>query len=117
MAGEADINREAPRAQFGPFHRLKSPTQSTELALEQRRSGELWGTVPFGSGWPQVQAYREELPDDQSGIEFYTRVPPDDGDPRKEVRWDGRRGDVRTDGHFAIIECVVVRIIDDGRAL
>ena len=103
---------DAPRpGRFGPFHRLESDTQTAEDAVLQTGSGEIHGGIPFGSGWPQVQAYRGSLPSGARGIEFYTDLPPDQASPRSEVRWSGagRRRDVATVEDVAIIPCVITR--------
>ena len=44
-------------------------------AVRQAASGEIWGRTPFGSAWPQAQAYRGSLPPGTRGIEFMTAVP------------------------------------------
>jgi hypothetical protein len=112
--------RAHPRAQYGPFHRLASPTQTRDDAERQVASGEVWGRQPRFSSWPQVQALRGLLPGDADGIEFYTDIRPDNSGPRREARWSGgnRRPDVRTEAGFAKISCVIteVRYGDEGPA-
>lgn len=96
---------------FGPFHRLESPTQTAEVAVLQESTGEIWGRSPKASEWPQVQAYRGPLPGQARGVEFFARVAPDRNDHPREARWSGggKRSDVRTDGEFAKIDCVVTK--------
>jgi hypothetical protein len=92
---------------YGPFHRLESPTQTADDASKQEASGEIWGRTPFGSSWPQVQAYAGPLPDGASGVEFMTDVRPDQ--VGESLRWsgDGRRAEVQTEGAYAKIRCIV----------
>ena len=109
MANEPRI---PPRpARFGPFHRVETATQTARDAENQERNGELWGRVPFGSGWPQAQALSGPLPSGVRGIEFFTDAAPDEGGHPLQPRWSGNglNVDVRTEGGFAKIDCVVVK--------
>jgi hypothetical protein len=79
---------------FGPFFRAGNiRTQPLRTAKLQARSGELWGTTPFGGMEPTVQAYCGHLPEDKEGIEFYTQVEPQSyrtspmTGVREEARW------------------------------
>jgi hypothetical protein len=72
----------------GPFHRLESPTQTSADAIEQVRSGEIWGRPARGSSIPCVKAYRNPLPSGQRGIQFTTPVAPQSGSGSPiEARW------------------------------
>lgn len=104
-----DPGDEARPARFGPFYRKESPTQTVAVAAEQHTNGQIWGRTAPGGLVPQVQAYVGHLPEGVRGIEFYTDIPPDPGGPPRRVSWTGghRRRDVRTDGDFAIIDCIV----------
>ncbi|KGF68694.1 hypothetical protein LL06_15070 [Hoeflea sp. BAL378] len=97
---------------YGPFHRVRSPTQSYEVALQQKDSGEIWGR-PHGIGgrFPKVKAYilplcagepAGTLCADEQGIEFSTRVRPTVKTPSGVVYWDNARGPI--DG---------IRVVDD----
>ena len=72
---------------YGPYHRVRSTTQTDELAYKIQESGELWGKAPRWSGTPQPQAYDGPLPDGEIGIEFTTDVAPRPGSAPKKVRW------------------------------
>jgi hypothetical protein len=61
---------------YGPFHRLRSTTQSIGVDREQIDTGMLWGTTPRGGKGPTAQAYFGPLPTGQSAIEFATSVKP-----------------------------------------
>ena len=76
---------------YGPYYRLKSSTQTNEVAKLQVQSQEIWGKARRGSDIPQVQAYVGELPPNELGIEFTTTTPPDDNLPPHHVRWTGPR--------------------------
>jgi hypothetical protein len=71
----------------GPFHRLESPTQTIEVAIEQVASGEVWGRTPRGGMVPVVQAYPLGMPDARRGIEFSTPINPYPNGSPFEVRW------------------------------
>jgi hypothetical protein len=62
-----------------PFHRLETPTQTPQIAVLQVTSNEIWGKAPRGSGFPVVQAYRNNIPAGQRGIEFTTPIAPQKG--------------------------------------
>ena len=78
----------------------------------QQAANEIWSGVPYQSSWPQVQAYKGELPPGSLGIEFFTEIPPDSGSHPVEVRWSGFpfRADVRTEDDVAKIKCEIVRV-------
>ena len=73
--------------EFGLFNRRESPTQTRDDALEQMRSGEVWGRTPRGGMCPQVQAYAGLLRDGSRGIQFSTNVAPHKNGSPYEVRW------------------------------
>lgn len=62
------------RMQHGPFSRRETPTQTPADAVEQCRSGEIWGSIPKWSQWPTVQAYGGRLKNGGRGIEFTTDI-------------------------------------------
>ena len=69
--------------------------------------------MPYHGDWPQVQAYRGPLGAGQQGVEFFTDIAPDIGDHPDSVSWSGPpwRADVRVEGEFAKITCVVVKVV------
>lgn len=71
------------------FHRVKSPTQTKEVALVQKQNLEIWGKVPRLNGlYPTVEAYIGPLPADVSaGIQFTTDIPCDPGSRPGFARW------------------------------
>ena len=96
---------------YGPFHRVKSPTQSDDVALLQQTSQEIWGKARRGSDIPQVQTYTGPLPSNENGIEFTTTVKPDDGSPPGQARWTGPRDGViiDNDDEFAKIKVTITK--------
>jgi len=58
-------------------------------------SGELWGHPPLSGGDPRVKAYRDALPEGESGFEFWAFAEPDNWGPR--VFW-------RTAGEFVAVD-------------
>lgn len=63
---------------FGPFHRVESPTQTSEVAAKQVSSSEIWGRASKPNGlFPCVKAYPGALSPERRGIEFTTPVQPD----------------------------------------
>lgn len=90
---------------YGPFHRIKSPTQNFEVVALQLQSGELFGKpIKNGGNFPMVKAYRKPLchpnaPDltcaNEEGIEFDTFVEPNKCTPGGTLYWSyssGKRG-------------------------
>ena len=71
---------------FGPFHRRESSTQSCEIAVIQRNTGEIWGGSARWGDIPAVRAYAVPLPKDLRGIEFTTWASPRGGSPI-HVKW------------------------------
>lgn len=109
MTKTGDITTTPIPLQHGPYHRLKSPTQSDSTALKQHRSSEIWGRPRRDSDIPQVQAYVGPLPPNAGGIEFTTPVRPDGGTPPGQVRWTGPREGVVVEDGFAKIRCIITR--------
>jgi hypothetical protein len=69
------------------FCRVESPTQTTDDAINQVKSGEIWGGIPRGGKWPTVQAYAGSL-NYRRGIEFVTTICPEqNGSSPLEARW------------------------------
>jgi|SRR5687768_13092108 len=93
----------------GVYHRVESPTQTASDALNQLKSGELWGFPARGSDIPKVKAYVGALPPDARGIEFTTAVDPDTSCPPGYAFWSGPRAGVIVDGNRAKIQVQVVR--------
>ncbi|MGH9125385.1 MAG: hypothetical protein ACRDZ8_11770 [Acidimicrobiales bacterium] len=97
-----------PSDDYGPFHRLESPTQTPEVAVLQQDSGEIWRRASrWGTGEPVVQAWNGPLPEGARGIEFYTDSAPT-GYPNigPLVQWYPGKG-VTVKGEFAKIACTV----------
>ena len=92
---------------YGPFHRLESPTQSRQDALQQVASQEIWGRARRQSDIPQVQAYLGPLPAGAKGIEFRTAASPDQG--TVHARWTGPREGVRVEDGFCKIACRITK--------
>jgi hypothetical protein len=97
--------------QWGPYHRLYSPTQPPALSRLQREGGELWGTVSVFGGPPRAKAYRGPLGEHEQGIEFFAQVPPDAGRGGTLVTWSPGRSGVRLEGNYAKIRIRVVRVV------
>lgn len=71
------------------YHRIESPTQTSQDAKLQEESLEIWGKPPQGSYQPKVQAYVGSLPVGKRGVEFTTDVEPDPGMPPGRANWSG----------------------------
>mmetsp|Transcript_9017 Transcript_9017/g.13175 ORF Transcript_9017/g.13175 Transcript_9017/m.13175 type:complete len:145 (-) Transcript_9017:18-452(-) len=99
----------APATLYGPFHRLKSPTQTMETAQQQLSSNEIWGKPRRSSDIPQVQCYQGELADDAEGIEFFTPTAPDAGVAPGQARWTGPREGVKVEDDFAKIHVRITK--------
>lgn len=98
---------------YRPYWRRASTTQDAAMARQMIESRELWGRTPRYSSWPQVQAFAGELPNGQSGTEFYCDVEPDVW-PAREARWSWGpdavpRPGVRLEGGLAKIAILVTR--------
>lgn len=82
-------------------------------------SGRVGGGRSYGYGFKRVHAYVGSLPDDDDGIEFWTRVPRDKGTPPHLAYWtEGADGvaplDVADRDLVAIAATIVKRV--DGYA-
>ena len=97
----------ASAGMFGPFFRLKSPTQTFDVAKLQEQTGEMWGRAPRNSDIPKVQAWEGPLPEGKQGVEFYTDVAPDTGGAPGRPTWSGPRPGVRVEDDYAKICCEV----------
>lgn len=95
----------------GPYHRLESPTQTIQVALQQMKSREIWGRAHRQNGaFPCVKAYPGELPESKRGIQFIADIP---HDPRFSSPFESRWYHPHTSGvlsrtinedDFAVIE-------------
>jgi hypothetical protein len=97
----------APAA-YGPFYRTGS-AQDDDTTRRQQESGELWGKPDRGSDFPSVDAWTGPLPDGEPGVEFWTDVKPDDGQPPGRAKWRGPRLGVRIDGEWAKIRGTITK--------
>ncbi|MBO0805372.1 MAG: RHS repeat-associated core domain-containing protein, partial [Nocardiopsaceae bacterium] len=89
LAGCGDKGNPSP-GEYGPFHRLTTPSQSGDIAAKQVESQELWGQSARYSNIPAAKAYNGPLPPGKSGVEFYTPVAPTDtmgGIPGLQATW------------------------------
>ncbi|MDT0530454.1 polymorphic toxin-type HINT domain-containing protein [Micromonospora sp. DSM 115977] len=111
--GETFIENAAGDRLYGPYHRLKSPTQGDDVAAQMSEGGELWGNVSRVSfqDRPMVQAYRGALPAGKRGVEFYTPVKPlsPRNSPPGEARWVAGMPGVRVEDDYAKIKIIVTR--------
>lgn len=99
---------------YGPFYRVKTPTQTDEDIEKQLSSKEVWGKAPRGSEIPKVKAYTKEWIDiysQSTGIVFWTNIPPDDTGSEKtgKVYWSGDREGVRIEGEYAKIKVTAIK--------
>jgi hypothetical protein len=96
---------------FGPFHRIKSRSQSPETARAIEESGELRGQAARYSIIPFVKAFVGQLPEGARGIEFFTDVEPSgvmSGKPGDQVTWyRGTPGVEDIDDEWVRISCRV----------
>jgi hypothetical protein len=79
------------------YHRRVGTAEIEEVA----RSGQLWGKTPgqfAGGGWPCVKAFLGPLPEDASGFEFETEVP-----PTRYRRFVGYEGAVWEEGYPGVM--------------
>ena len=112
---------------YGPFHRVKGPTQSYEVALKQKASSEIWGRPhAIGGKFPKVKAYMLPLcagepPGtecaDEQGIEFATSVKPTVKAPSGLVYWDNARGIVEgirdVDEETIALKATIYKVVYD----
>ncbi|HXA20506.1 MAG TPA: hypothetical protein VN380_26235 [Thermoanaerobaculia bacterium] len=106
---------EAGTDEYGPFHRL----QCAHVNEKMYASGRIGGDRSYGVGFRRVHAYVGPLPDEEEGIEFWTKVPPDRGTPPQFAYWsDASDGVVSLDlgdrEIVAIVATIVKRV--DGYA-
>lgn len=101
------------------YHRRESRTQTPDVAAEQERTGELWGTynrdmMGGRSPIPSVDAFVGPLTDGARGIEFVTDVPPDPVTPPWRARWTGPRDGVEIRSDYAVISVRITRNTQRG---
>jgi hypothetical protein len=99
------------------YHRLKSPTQSAQVAKKQIASQEMWGG-PNGNHMngetPYVMAFYGQLPgatevrNAEKGIEFSTDVAPDRNGHPWMAFWSGPRDGIRVEDGYAKIKVTVL---------
>ena len=80
--------------ELSTYHRLVSPSRTLEDIQKQIDSLEIWGGAAhnfYQSDIPKVKAYSGKLPENQSGIEFTTDIPPDPNIPPGLATWSGNR--------------------------
>jgi hypothetical protein len=94
---------------YGPFHRVRSTTQTDKVCRDIVASNELWGKIPYGGDQPQVQAYRGRLKSGSSGIEFMTALKPFPNNHPYEVRWRPEQPGVRLENGFAKIDILILK--------
>ena len=94
---------------MGTFHRVRSKTQTEEVARLQRASGEIWGKAPRFWDRSAVGAYRNGLPQHQEGIEFETDAVPNP-DYGFAVTFSDTTKGVWIDGDWAKIRATVTDI-------
>ena len=107
---------------FGPYSREGNITTQTDaLAIEQERSGEVWGRIPVQKGnWPTVEAYPGLLAPGDWGINFETGIEPHPNSGPNHAKWYlGLTPGVvprHKDGEeFACISAVVTRVPPKSR--
>lgn len=91
------------------YHRLESPTQTSEDAEKQAATAEVWGYPSIWSDIPKVKAYAGHLPPGKRGVEFRTAVPPDRGGAPGRPEWSGPRDGVRVERGVAKLACTVTK--------
>jgi hypothetical protein len=100
---------------FGPYHRLRSPTQDEEVAKRQVSEGRLLGRAAVWSNLLSVKAYHGRLPRDEEGIEFTTFVVPSRANHPSMVFWDAGSDGVpvitENGVDFAMIRVRVTRFV------
>lgn len=102
------------RTVYGPFHRREAPKgQDTAALVKQVLSGELWGYPPLSGGAARVKAYRDALPDGQSGFEFWAFAEPDNWGPRVFWRVAKPFVDVDTGEDVVKLKLAFVKITQD----
>ena len=98
--------------EHGPFHRI----QCAHLNETMCASGLIGGNRSYGVGFRRVHAYTGSLPDDDDGIEFWTRIPPDRGTPPHLAYWTEGSAGVELldlgDREIATIVATIVKRVD-----
>ena len=109
---------------FGPFNREgNNTTQTDELAIEQERSGEVWGRIPVQKGnWPTVEAYPGPLAEGDWGINFTTEIEPHQKSSPVHAKWyleltPGVVPRYKSGEKFACIIAVVTRVPPPPKSL
>ena len=112
--GEGDLQQSDVNE--GQIYHRKQGKQPDDVATARAQiaSQEMWGGPArniFQSHIPKVKAYRDKLPQDQTGIrtttgiEFNTEVEPDrNTKPGGVLYWSGEREGVRTEDEYAKIK-------------
>lgn len=92
------------------YHRIESPTQTSEDAKRQEESKEIWGRPARGSDTPKVKAYVGKLPANARGVEFTTDVEPDPSTPPGHAFWSGPQSGVRVheSSEFVILKVLTI---------
>jgi hypothetical protein len=79
-------------------------------------TGRIGGDRSYGVGFKRVHAYVGPLPDEDDGIEFWTRVPPDRGTPPHLAYWSEGSEGVSTldldDREIVAIAATIVKRVD-----
>ncbi|WP_445151735.1 hypothetical protein [Baekduia sp. Peel2402] len=102
------------RTVYGPFHRLEAPTgQDTKTLVKQVLSGELWGYPPLSGGDPRVKAYRNALPEGESGFEFWAFAEPDNWGRRVFWRTANPFVEIDTNEEVVKLKLAFVKITQD----
>jgi hypothetical protein len=102
------------RVVYGPFFRRLSDTQDATAALKQILSGEVWGEIPRWGISPTVEAIPGMLPDDVSGIEFWSFQEPDRPvGPRSHWSQEGPFVTIDKTEEMAKLSVVFARISQD----
>jgi hypothetical protein len=102
----------ADSGEHGPFHRLQYAHVNEKMCA----SGIIGGDRSYGVGFRRVHAYVGPLPEDEEGIEFWTRVPPDRGTPPHLAYWSEGSAGVGTldlpDREIVAIMTMIVKRVD-----
>jgi hypothetical protein len=106
------LSYQAEPDEHGPFHRLQCAHDNEKMC----DSETIGGGRSYGHGFKRVHAYVGPLPDDDDGIEFWTRVSPDEGTPPHLAYWtEGATGvsPLDVDGRELVgIPATVVKRVD-----
>lgn len=95
----------------GPYHRLRSPTQTEQTARLQLAGGEVWGRPSVWSNVAAVKAYRGPLALGDEGVEFLTDTAPSPGNHPTFVFWyDGAPGVTMKPANGQVFAVILVRV-------